>query len=200
MLADKCRDHRLDDDHDGDGICNEADRELAEKEFEDPDTSEDKPEPELDSRRTPTTWQSRSSRIPTCPKRRSKGRSASLTRSHANPDSPRAKRISRESQPMSHDKYEAYCMDTGELVGRVTINDHSRCMSLDMQCLRCGHVVSRRFLERSGVKDPSEYPQGRPMGTLLAWVQDCPGTAERHKMALSDGFDFNCRRIIRCWH
>ena len=101
---------------------------------------------------------------------------------------------------MAHDKFEAFCMDTGEVVGRVTINDHPRAMSLDMQCLTCGHVVSRRYLERSGVKDPSEYPQGRPMGTLLAWVQHCPGSAQKHKDAMADGFDYNCRKTLRCWH
>lgn len=53
---------------------------------------------------------------------------------------------------------------------------------LDAHCGRCGAKLNRRFLERTGRGVDATHPQGRPLGLLLAWLQEpCGGDALVHR-------------------
>lgn len=82
--------------------------------------------------------------------------------------------------------------------GRIVINLHPSAQSLDAHCDRCGARVNRKFLANPSRR---EAPQGRPMGSLLAWLrQDCTGSPAEHK-ALLDAFvlDYRTRLAAREW-
>ena len=56
-------------------------------------------------------------------------------------------------------------------------------ISLDAECFACGSSKDRRWYARANAKSPGTLAQGRPLGSLLAWLGlpgGCPGSKEAH--------------------
>ena len=67
--------------------------------------------------------------------------------------------------------------------GRVTINVSNR--SLDAECTHCGASKDRKWSAREGAKSAKTLAQGRPLGSLFAWLHlpgGCPGTPDAHSL------------------
>jgi len=97
--------------------------------------------------------------------------------------------------------YERYDIDA---VGYILINEHPNSRSLDAHCTTCGCRVNRTYRERPGARERPRgrrHHQGRPMGTLLAWLRlpdGCPGEENAHRAALQ-GLTWQMRDNARQW-
>jgi hypothetical protein len=82
--------------------------------------------------------------------------------------------------------------------GFILINDHPQALSLDAHCTECGVRINRRYREHA--KLGSRHQQGRPMGSLIAWLLiDCEG-AERHRAMYSEAYlPLVIRQQARAW-
>ena len=81
--------------------------------------------------------------------------------------------------------------------GVVVINTASQ--SLDANCCVCGASKDRKWYSRHGARAPSTRAQGRPMGSLIAWLHlpnGCPGSKRAHNAAWSS-LPFSDRRRWR---
>ena len=66
------------------------------------------------------------------------------------------------------------------IVGDIKHNRKSE--TLDAMCRRCNYTIDRFYRPRKGIHGGDKHHQGRPMGTLLQWLQlDCGGSREYHK-------------------
>jgi len=70
--------------------------------------------------------------------------------------------------------------ESGFRYGKILHNTHVNSLSLDAHCDRCGDKVNRRFREH-GSRGIAHH-QGRPMGSLIAWLKlECRGSG-LHKL------------------
>jgi hypothetical protein len=79
------------------------------------------------------------------------------------------------------DKYESCnVIDlSNRKLGVLLINTHPQAESIDAHCGRCGGRLNRKY--RAHKSRPSHH-QGRPAGSLLAWLYlDCGGNEDVHK-------------------
>lgn len=79
----------------------------------------------------------------------------------------------------AYDYEKVYHQTTGEEAGtiRIWLGENS----LSAKCKKCGQRKNKRFIERQRVRNPSNFPQGRPMGSLLEWLHlPCTGLAVDH--------------------
>lgn len=74
--------------------------------------------------------------------------------------------------------------DPLQVAGKIVINSHHLSMSLDAHCDACKCKVNRRHIARAG---GGTHHQGRPLGSLLAWLElDCGGDKELHRALYSN--------------
>ena len=85
---------------------------------------------------------------------------------------------------------------TGYQYGYILLNMHPDALSLDAHCDRCGAKVNRKFREHR--KYGAAHHQGRPMGSLIAWLRlRCTG---QHKADYCDEkLPFSDRARARTW-
>ena len=70
--------------------------------------------------------------------------------------------------------------------------------SLDSHCLVCGCAVNKTCNPRSGARTVATRSQGRPIGAIFVFLQQCPGTEDAHrKKWLADVLTFTARHAMR---
>ena len=86
-------------------------------------------------------------------------------------------------------------LSSGTLVGHIQLYE-GQGNQLVAICGHCGIHVNRSYQQWRGKGKPENHPQGRPMGSLLAWLfSGCPG--EGHKEAMKRDFGWETRNNAR---
>ena len=90
--------------------------------------------------------------------------------------------------------------DPSKILGKILINKHPSALSLDAHCRTCHARVNRKFKKRPGAAGEKHH-QGRPMGSLLAWLHlPCDGNPAHHKNRYTGVMlPHDERRRLRLW-
>ena len=84
------------------------------------------------------------------------------------------------------------------LAGHIQLYDAEIGQQLVGICQTCKFRLNKKYRPRK-CSNPEAYAQGRPMGTLIAWLHlACPGDPQEHFL-MSKDLDYSSRAHARDW-